>query len=122
MADILLGLSLVALVFTKVADVVTTIRFVNPEQETNPFARRLFGMAGFGKGIVIVCVIWTAIAGVTYAVAFLQSTAIFKWLTALTGFFISWIQGEAARFNATGRNGYFTRAVMKAYVKWGQSR
>lgn len=118
MSAIALFLSLIALVVTKVADFVTTVRHVGPERETNPFARRCFDRFGFKGGLVAVAMVWAAIVGATYGYAWLAGGPLTQWATAIMGFGIAWAQWDAARFNRTGRTSWFTRQALTFYHRW----
>lgn len=102
MTTLVLLLSLLSLVISKVADFVTTIRHVGQEGESNPLARRLFHRLGFRGGLIAVAMIWLLIVGLTYGYAWFAEGPLTQSLTSATGFFIAWAQWDAARFNRTG--------------------
>jgi hypothetical protein len=106
-------ISLLALVLTKVADFVTTVKHVDTEAETNPLARRCFSLLGFKGGLWIVALLWLAIVVITFGYAWLVDDPLTRWLTALTGFGIAWAQWDAARFNRSGRASWFTRRALR---------
>ena len=113
-------LSLLALVLTKVADFVTTVKHVGEEAETNPLARRCFSLLGFKGGLWIVALLWLAIVAITFGYALFMADPITCWLTALTGFGIAWAQWDAARFNRTGKSSRLTRMIFRLYNCWRQ--
>jgi hypothetical protein len=115
MTTLVLLLSLLSLVISKVADFVTTIRHVGQEGESNPLARRLFHRLGFRGGLIAVAMIWLLIVGLTYGYAWFAEGPLTQWLTSVTGFFIAWAQWDAARFNRTGRCSWFTRLALRQY-------
>jgi len=120
MASIALFLSLLALVITKVADFVTTVKQVGPEAEMNPLARRCFSRLGFKGGLWAVAVLWLVIVAITFGYAWLAGDLLTRWLTALTGFGIAWAQWDAARFNRTGKTSGLTRLMLRLYKVWRQ--
>ena len=115
MTTVALLLSLLALVLTKVADFVTTVRHVGHEGEVNPFARRCFECMGFKGGLWVVTLLWLAIVALTFGYAWLKGDPSTRWLTALAGFAIAWAQWDAARFNRMGRSSWFTRKALWFY-------
>lgn len=117
-----LFLSFVALIVTKVADFVTTIRHVGPHAELNPLARRLFLRFGFGGGLAIVGAIWLAIVVATYVVPFWQPDNVYRWLTSGAGFAVSLAQWGAARFNSGAEPGRITRRILRLYQQWARTR
>ena len=117
-AKFLLWLSLLALVVTKVADFVTTIRHVGPNAESNPLARLGFRQLGFRGGLVMVAVLWVLMVAVTYGTVIWFGGVAMRMATATTGFLVAWAQWDAARFNRTGRTTRFTRAVLRGYSAW----
>ncbi len=64
--QIILIISLVLLLLTKLADVWTTVRHVGRQGESNPLARALFAKVGFAGGMAVVMVLWAVIVGVVY--------------------------------------------------------
>lgn len=111
-------LSLIALVLTKAADFFTTVRYVGPSAELNPLARSLFARFGFRGGLAIVALIWTGIVAITYGAALWQASELYRWITAALGLLVSYLQWEAARFNAGGRAGRLTLRILAAYHAW----
>ena len=120
--DCLLWLSLGALVLSKAADFATTIRRVGPEAEANPLASSLFRHLGFGGGLVVVAVIWTALVMLAYGVAFGSGIVSCKIATATVGFIVSLAQWDAARLNRTGRASWFTRRALMIYDWMGHRK
>ena len=120
MTALVLLLSLLTLVITKVADFVTTVRHVGLEGESNPLARRLFHRLGFRGGLVAVAMIWLLIVGLSYGYAWFAGSALMQWLTSATGFFIAGAQWDAARFNRTGSASWFTRLALRQHHRWAK--
>jgi hypothetical protein len=118
MVDTALFFSLIALVLTKAADFWTTLRYVGPEAECNPLARKLFNQFGFKGGLVLVVLIWAIIVAAAYGYAWWLGSSWERWLTAATGFVIAWAQWDAARFNATGHASWLTRRALVLYHWW----
>jgi cytochrome c biogenesis protein CcdA len=113
----LLLASLVLLVLTKLADLWTTLRHVGRDGESNPLARAFFRRAGFGGGLALVIMLWTVIVVIVYATAW-NSPGWIRWATTLSGLFISWVQWDVARFNATRRPSRITRWAAIGYHRW----
>jgi hypothetical protein len=63
---IIYWLSFALLLVTKAADIASTVRWVPPPAETNPWARRLFERFGFKGGLVVVSTIFLVIVVVQY--------------------------------------------------------
>lgn len=115
MVTIVLILSLAALVVTKGMDFFTTVRHVGSAAEQNPVARVLFDRWGFGGGLFVVGLIWTAIVVITYGTAFRSESELIKLATAAVGFFVAWAQWSAARFNSTGHRSWVVQVALKTY-------
>ena len=115
MVTTVLILSLAALVITKGMDFFTTVRCVGHHAEQNPVARMLFPRWGFGGGLFIIGVIWTAIVVIAYLMAFLSESDLVKLSTAAVGLFVAWAQWSAARFNCTGHRTWLVRVALKTY-------
>src|SRR4051812_17411471 len=98
-------LSLLFLILTKVADVVTTARGIrrsgSVSWEQNPLARWAMLRFGAAGGMVFVMVLWSLLTAVCYVAAWFAS-AWFQWTTTVGGVLIAWAQLEVARFNANG--------------------
>jgi hypothetical protein len=113
-------LSFAALIITKVADVVSTIRWVSPTAETNPWARRLFRRFGFKGGLIIVSIIFLLIVVTQYASVWWYGSSLAQAANAGLGFIISFIQWDVARFNATGVHSRITLLAMRYYARWNR--
>lgn len=113
----LLLASLVLLVLTKLAVILTTVRHVGQDGESNPLARSLFRRVGFGGGLALVMLLWTLIVAIVYATAW-NSPGWMQWATVLSALFISWVQWDVARFNAMRRPSRITRWAALAYQRW----
>lgn len=117
MARTFLLLSLLALVLTKAADVVTTLRGIRRcgiAGERNPLARRAMERWGIGGGIAAIMFLWVLVVLLTYVPAW-YSPAWTQWAVAGMGFFIAWAQWDVARCNATQRHSWFTRLMVRRY-------
>jgi hypothetical protein len=118
---VLLTLSLLALVLTKIADIVTTVRGVrrcggSVEWERNPLARWAFRRFGLARGIGFIMGLWAVIAALAFAPAFF-APGWYQAVTAAGGFLIAWTQWDVARMNATGRHSRFTRWMLAIYER-----
>jgi hypothetical protein len=111
-------LSFALLLATKVADVISTIRYVPPLAETNPWARKLFSRLGFKAGLAIVSAAFLLIACGQYILVWWFSSRLVQTLNAALGILISWIQWDVARFNRTGIHSRITRRAMTLYCTW----
>ena len=113
-------LSLLALVLSKIADIVATLRGLRRcgiAGEKNPLARRAMERWGIGGGIAAVMVLWLLVVVATYVPAWF-APAWMQWAVAGMGFFIAWCQWEVARFNVTGRPSRSTSLMRRAYTNW----
>ena len=117
--SILFWLSLAALFATKAADVVTTVRHVGADGESNPLARAWFGRFGFTGGLVLVCAIYSLIAGGQYTLVWRFGGAFSRAANALVGFGIAWAQWDVACVKAGKPHSWFTRFALKEYAAWG---
>lgn len=120
MTTLILLLSLLFLVISKVADFITTVRHVGQDGESNPLARKLFHRLGFRGGLIAVAMIWLLIVVFTYGYAWFTGSPLTQWLTSATGFFIAWAQWDAARFNRTGSTSWFTRLALRLHHLWAK--
>lgn len=121
----MLSLSLLALILTKLADIITTVQGIrraggSVAGERNPFARWAFQRWGLGWGIAFVMLLWCGVVALCYVPAFL-APAWYQIVTALGGFAISWCQWEVARMNATGRHSLLTAWLLNAYQHFSAS-
>lgn len=115
-------ISLLALILTKVADIVTTLRGIrrsggSVQWEQNPLARKAMLRWGPLSGIAAVMVLWSLIIFACYAPAFF-APAWYQIATAVGGFAIAWCQWDVARMNATGRHSWFSRLASRSYQTW----
>jgi len=121
MNHLALLLSLIALIFTKVADIVTTVRGIrragSANWEQNPLARWAMIRFGVVGGIGFVMLLWALITAACYVPAWFASVWV-QWSTAVGGGIISWCQWEVARFKATRRHSWFTRMTLRSYQRW----
>jgi hypothetical protein len=113
-------LSLVALLATKTADVVSTWCHVGVEGETNPLVRPLFRRLGLRRGIVAVCAVYVVLAVGQYLLVWQVGWPLLLWSNGVLGFVIAWIQWDVARFNSTGRHSAVTRFALRVYTRWGR--
>ncbi|WP_395715810.1 hypothetical protein [Prosthecobacter sp.] len=116
--DAALLFSLIALVLTKAADFWTTVKHVGPHAECNPLARRVFHKLGFKGGLVVVALLWAIIVAAAYGYAWLLGTSWERWVTIVVGLVVAWAQGDAARFNVTGKSSWLTRKMLRLYHHW----
>ncbi len=119
MPQLTLILSLLALVVTKAADIITTWRGLREHGvtgEQNPLARWAMVQFNPSGGIGFVMVLWLFVVAACYVPAWFSSPW-YQWATAIGGFLIAWAQWEVARFNATSQHSYFTRLVLRWYQR-----
>lgn len=118
----LLPLPLVALILTKVAAIVTTVRGIrraggSMAWERNPLARWAMKRWGLGGGIAFVMLLWVLVVALCFIPAFF-APAWYQLATALTGFVIAWAQWDVARMNATGRHSRCARLVLRFFSRY----
>ena len=118
--QIILIISLVLLLATKLADVWTTVRHVGRHGESNPLARVLCAKVGFAGGLVVVMVLWAAIVRMVYVSAW-SSPRWIQVITAIAGTAVAWVQWDVARFNATRKSSRITQLAVQAYGRWAWS-
>ena len=118
---IIYWVSFVLLLITKAEDVLSTIRFVSPDAETNPWARKLFRRFGFKFGLAIVSAAFLIIAGSQYILVWWFCTPLVQALNAGLGALISWVQWDVARFNKTGTHSGMTLLALQCYRWWARS-
>ena len=118
--SIIYWVSFVLLLFTKALDVWSTIRFVPPTAETNPWARKLFCRYGFKSGVAIVAMAFLIIAGSQYLLVWWLCTHLVQWLNAGLGTMIAWVQWDVARFNRSGMHSRMTRLALQCYGRWAR--
>lgn len=118
-SHLLLLVSFLALVLTKIADLLSTLRGLRASEgdaleEQNPYARAAMQRWGVHRGLGAIMLLWALIVLVCYTAALIGSPA-HRYCTASLGFLIAWAQAEAARFNATKFGSWFTRLVLRHY-------
>jgi hypothetical protein len=111
-------LSLSALFLTKAADVITTIKYVGAQGESNPLALFFFDRFGFHMGLLMVCALFTVLAMGQYVLVWRTCGTYGRLANALLGFFVAWVQFDVARFNSTGRHSRITLFALKTYNRW----
>jgi hypothetical protein len=115
-------LSLLALLVTKAADVVSTWRHVGVQGESNPIVRPVFQRFGLAGGLMIVCTVYLVFALGQYAVVWWIGHPVLVWGNTLLGFLIAWAQWDVARFNTTRRHSALTRFVLRVYARWSREQ
>jgi hypothetical protein len=113
----LLIASLLALILTKAADVITTwggLRRSGVHLERNPFARNVMRKIGLAKGLAAVLMAWVTITSLVYIPAW-SAPAWYQLAVSGLGFLIAWAQADVARSNATGSPSAFTRVLGRWY-------
>lgn len=121
-AQTTLLLSLLALIVTKIADIVTTVRGLRRSGiagERNPLARRAMERWAVGGGIGMIMVLWGVVVAVCYGPAFFAPEW-YQWATAAGGFLIAWAQWDVARYNASRRHSWFTRLATVFFTRFRQ--
>jgi len=121
---LLLSLSLIALVLTKAADVVTTVRGVtrcggSVEWERNPFARWAFRRWGLGGGICFVMCVWVGITTLVFVPA-IFAPGWYQIAAAGGAFIVSWVQWDVARMNATGRHSRLSSLLLRLFSRFSR--
>jgi hypothetical protein len=111
-------LSFALLRATKAKDVMSTICWVPPTAESNPWARRLFMRFGFKGGLLIVSAVFLVIASGQYVLVWIFCAPWVQALNAGLGFFIAWVQWDVARSNATGTHSRITLFALRCYRRW----
>ena len=114
--------SFVLLLLTKALDVWSTIRFVPPTAETNPWARKLFVQRGFKSGLAIVSLAFLVIAASQYLLVWWFCTPLVQSLNAGLGTMIAWVQWDVARFNKTAKHSGITLLTLRCYYWWSKRR
>jgi len=112
----LLSISLLALILTKIADIVTTVRGIRRagggvEWERNPFARWAMRRWGMFGGITFIMLLWALTVALGFIPAFFAPLC-YQLATAVAGFVIACAQWDVARMNATGHHSRFTRLAL----------
>lgn len=114
----MLLITVVALLWTKALDVISTWRFVGVHGEVNPIARWFFEKAGLAGGMTIVSAFYILILAVQLrAVVWINS----PWLTygtVIVGFLVAFIQYDVARFNRTRRHSAVTNFLLQIFLSW----
>jgi hypothetical protein len=123
---LLLTLSLLALILSKVADIRSTLQGIRRcggdiSWEQNPLARWAMRRWGVPRGIAVTMLPWCLITALIFAPAY-HSPVWHQLLTALGGFFVAWTQWDVARFNRTHRHSWFTRRLLSGYQRWQTRR
>lgn len=113
-------LSLLALILTKLADIVTTWRGLKVHGvagEQNPLARWAMVKFGAAGGIAFVMLLWGLVVALCYVPAWFAPPW-YQMATSIGGFLVAWAQWDVARMNATGRHSWFTRWALRSYHRW----
>ena len=113
-------ISFALLLITKAAYVWSTLRFVLPVAETNPFASKLFHRFGFKCGLATVSAIFLISASTQYILVWLFCTPLVRVANIALGGIIAWIQWDVARFNKTGKHSGTTLIALRCYNRWAQ--
>jgi hypothetical protein len=113
----LLAFTVIALLWTKALDVISTWRFVGLHGESNPIARWLFEKTGLAGGMAIVCALYILILGLQITVVVLINDSWATNGTVTLGAFIAYIQYDVARFNRTRRHSAMTNMLLRIFCK-----
>ena len=98
--DILVVLSLLSVVITKIFDVLTTIRYIGQDGELNPYAGPLmqrYGVKTVSWSVFAIVVLVVVIVGLS---AFLWGNTFYKVAVCVLAIFVAMVQFAAARSNA----------------------
>lgn len=104
------------LVLTKLLDVLSTLRAIDAEQETNPMAARLMRMFGVKVAVWFVFVVACAVVAASAALA-LFGPPWLAWAFVAFGLLVAIVQACVARANVSGRHNVVT-AVVAAWHRW----
>jgi hypothetical protein len=118
----LLALTVIALLWTKALDVLSTWRFVGLHGESNPIARWLFERTGLARGMAIVCTLYILILGLQIPAVVWFDNSWTTYGTVALGAFIAFIQYDVARFNRTRRQSVFTGFFLQIFRRFGNPR
>ena len=113
----LLVCTAVALLWTKVLDVISTWRFIGVHGESNPIVRCLFDKAGLAGGIVIVCALYLLILAAQLGAVVWINSPWFTHGTVLVGSLIAFIQYDVARFNRSRRPSALTNFLLRFFMR-----
>jgi hypothetical protein len=113
----ILALTVIALLWTKALDVISTWRFVGLHGESNPIARLLFEKAGLAGGMSIVCAIYILILSTQLGVVVWFNSPWLTFGTVLVGFLVAFIQYDVARFNRTRRHSAMTNFLLRFFMR-----
>ena len=122
MQNILIVVVVVALVLTKVYDVVTTIKYVGARAETNPVAgplMRRYGVARVSWGVFVLVLVVSLLAGYE---GLSSESLVVKSCVVLFGGLVSFAQYSAGRFNSTGKGNFITGFALRLYSCLGRVR
>ena len=113
----LLAFTVIALLWTKALDVISTWRFVGLHGESNPIARWLFEKTGLAGGMAIVCALYILILGLQITAVVWINDSWTTYGTVALGAFIAYIQYDVARFNRTRRHSAMTNFLLRIFCK-----
>ena len=118
--SIVYWVSFALLLFTKTADVLSTIRFAPAAAESNPWARRLFHRFGFKAGLLVISTAFLFVAIGQYLLVWWLCNPPMQALNAMLGTMIAWIQWDVARFNRTQKHSGITLLALRGYRSWAR--
>jgi hypothetical protein len=113
----LLAFTVIAPLWTKALDAISTLRFVGLHGESNPIARWLFEKTGLAGGMAIVCALYILILGLQITVVVWINDSWTTYGTVTLGAFIAYIQYDVARFNRTRRHSAMTNFLLRIFCK-----
>jgi hypothetical protein len=113
----LLAFTVIALLWTKALDAISTWRFVGLHGESNPIARWLFEKTGLAGGMAIVCALYILILGLQITAVVWINDSWTTYGTVTLGAFIAYIQYDVARFNRTRRHSAMTNFLLRIFCK-----
>ena len=122
MENILIIVVVIALVLTKVYDVIATIKHVGARAETNPFAgplMRRYGVARVSWGVFALVLVIALLAGYE---GLSSESLVVKLCVVIFGGLVSFAQYSAGRFNSTGKGNFTTGFVLRLYSCLGRFR
>lgn len=118
--EVLLGVGVAALLWTKALDVHSTLRHVGAKGESNPLAAAWFHRFGLARGTALVCAIYLAILLAQTGLVVWLDQPVLTWATFACSLAIAWVQWEVARTNRTGQHSRVTRAVLRLHTAWAR--
>ena len=117
---ILVGITALAILLTKLMDCISTLRAVpHPDAEINPLARRVMRRIGVRATVAMAFALTVVIVAVAASLVLLCPGPIYAWLFVGGGLLVSVVQSAVAHTNWTGRWNVFTRLARRLAIRIG---